>query len=95
VVRSPHPLRLDVDRSIAFFAGRLGFAERWRHAEDGRTLVAQVDRTGCELILSSQEPEKTGRGRMFIPLNVAVLEEVRSELETGESRSRTAAEATV
>lgn len=71
----------DVDRSIAFFAGRLGFAESWRHAEDGTTLVAEVDRNGCELILSSQEPEKTGRGRMFISLDVAVLDEVRAELE--------------
>jgi catechol 2,3-dioxygenase-like lactoylglutathione lyase family enzyme len=71
----------DVDRAIAFFAGRLGFAERWRHAEDGKVLVAQVDRSGAELILCSQEPERTGRGRMFISLDFAVLEEVRSELE--------------
>ena len=71
----------DVDRAIAFYTARLGFAEHWRHAEDDVTLVAQVDRSDCELILSSQEPEKTGRGRMFISLDVAVLEAVRSELE--------------
>jgi catechol 2,3-dioxygenase-like lactoylglutathione lyase family enzyme len=71
----------DVDRSIAFYTERLGFAEHWRHQEEGTTLVAQVDRSECELILSSQEPEKTGRGRMFISLDLEVLEAVRSELE--------------
>ncbi len=71
----------DVDRSIGFFVGRLGFAEHWRHADNGKTIVAQVDRSDCELILCSQEPEKTGRGRMFISLDLTVLEEVRSELE--------------
>jgi len=34
-----------------------------------------------ELTLSWQEPGKTGRGRMFISLDLAILEEVRSELE--------------
>ena len=71
----------DVDRSLGFFVGRLGFVERWRYEEGGKRLVAQVDRSGCELILSSQEPDKTGRGRMFISLDVIVLEEVRAELE--------------
>lgn len=71
----------DVDRSIAFYTDRLGFAEHWRHEMGGVTLVAQVDRSECELILSSQEPDKTGRGRMFISLDVEVLEAVRSELE--------------
>ena len=71
----------DVERSIAFFTEQLGFTEHWRHAEVGKTLVAQVDRSGCELILSSQEPANTGRGRMFISLDLAVLEQVRVELE--------------
>ena len=63
------------------YVGQLGFEEHWRHEDAGNTLVAQVDRRGCELILSSQEPDKTGRGRMFISLDVAVLEAVRVELE--------------
>ncbi|HTE50960.1 MAG TPA: glyoxalase superfamily protein [Kofleriaceae bacterium] len=71
----------DMDRSIAFYVGQLGFEEHWRHEDAGNTLVAQVDRRGCELILSSQEPDKTGRGRIFISLDVAVLEAVRVELE--------------
>src|SRR5687768_1416453 len=71
----------DMGRSIDFYVGRLGFKERWRHEDAGETLVAQVDRRSCELILSSQEPDRTGRGRMFISLDVAALEAVRAELE--------------
>jgi catechol 2,3-dioxygenase-like lactoylglutathione lyase family enzyme len=71
----------DMDRSLAFYVGKLGFEERWRHEDAGKTLVAQVDRRTCELILSSQEPDRTGRGRMFISLEVAALEAVRAELE--------------
>ena len=71
----------DMDRSLAFYVDQLGFAEHWRHEHDGRTIVAQVDRQDCELILSSQEPDRTGRGRMFISLDLAVLEAVRRELE--------------
>jgi catechol 2,3-dioxygenase-like lactoylglutathione lyase family enzyme len=71
----------DMGRSIDFYVGRLGFKERWRHEDSGETLVAQVDRRSCELILSSQEPDRTGRGRMFISLDVAALEAVRAELE--------------
>lgn len=71
----------DMDRSIAFYTDKLAFVERWRHQDAGKTLVAQVERGGCELILSSQEPEKTGRGRMFISLNVPMLEAARAEFE--------------
>lgn len=71
----------DMDRSIAFYVGQLGFKEHWRHDHEGKTLVAQVDRQSCELILSSQEPDRTGRGRMFISLEVATLAAVRAELE--------------
>jgi hypothetical protein len=49
---------------------QLGFTSAWRHAEGGKTLVAQVDRQGCALILSCQWPEKVGKGLMFISLNV-------------------------
>jgi hypothetical protein len=40
-----------------------------------------VDRQDCELILSCQEPDRTGRGRVFVSLDVAVLDAVRAELE--------------
>jgi catechol 2,3-dioxygenase-like lactoylglutathione lyase family enzyme len=70
-----------MNRSIAFYVGQLGFEENWRHEEAGVTLVAQVDRASCELILSSQDADRTGRGRMFISLDVSVLGAVRAELE--------------
>jgi catechol 2,3-dioxygenase-like lactoylglutathione lyase family enzyme len=71
----------DVGRSIRFYVDQLGFEERWHHDDEGKRLVAQVDRRGCELILCCQEPEKTGRGRMFISLDVDVLRSIRAELE--------------
>jgi hypothetical protein len=42
-----------------------------------RVWVAQVDRQGCELILSSQWPDKVGKGLMFISLDVGVLDSWR------------------
>jgi uncharacterized glyoxalase superfamily protein PhnB len=80
----------NVVASISFYVERLGFTNRWHHDEDGRSVVAQVDRQGCALILSSQWPEKTGKGLMFISLNVepgtreaqiAALDALRAELE--------------
>ena len=43
--------------------------------------VAQVERQGCALILSSQWPDKVGKGPMFISLDVEVLNALRAELE--------------
>ena len=71
----------DLERSLAFYIGKLGFAEAWRHAEDGQTLVAQVDRAGCELILSSQWPDKAGSALIFISLDPDVLAATRAEFE--------------
>ena len=79
-----------VEASLRFYVDRLGFTVAWRHEEDGQTRVAQVDRGSCALILSDQWPEKTGRGLMFISLNVepetndaaiAALDALRAELE--------------
>src|SRR6185295_5886150 len=70
----------DVDRSVDFYANQLGFTRGWRHADGGKTLVAQVDRQGCELILSSQWPDKAGTSLMFISLEAEVLLALRAEL---------------
>jgi uncharacterized glyoxalase superfamily protein PhnB len=61
---------------------RLGFSEVWRHAEDGQLLVAQVDRSGCELILSSQWPDQVGSARIFISLDSDVLAAARADFES-------------
>ena len=80
----------DVEASLRFYVNRLGFSMPWHFEEDGKTFVAQVERQGCALILSSQWPEKIGKGLMFISLNVepqtreaavAALDALRAELE--------------
>jgi len=81
----------DVDASLRFYIDRLGFTSEWRYEEDGRAHVAQVERQGCVLILANSWPEKTGKGLMFISLNVepatpeaatAALDTLRAELQT-------------
>jgi len=71
----------DIDRSVDFYGQQLDFTESWRYEEDGKAYVAQVDHLGCELILSSQWPDKVGNGLMFISLDPGVLDALRVELE--------------
>ena len=80
----------DVEASLRFYVNRLGFTSPWRYDEDGKAYVAQVERDGCALILSCQWPAKTGKGLVFISLNVepptheaavGALDALRAELE--------------
>jgi catechol 2,3-dioxygenase-like lactoylglutathione lyase family enzyme len=77
----------DVEASLRFYVNQLGFTSPWRHDEDGKAHVAQVERQGCALILARSWPENTGKGLMFISLNaepetqVAALDALRAELE--------------
>jgi catechol 2,3-dioxygenase-like lactoylglutathione lyase family enzyme len=71
----------DVERSVDFYVRSLGFSEAWRHADDERLLVAQVDRDGCELILSCQWPDRNGHGLIFISLDSDTLAAARAEFE--------------
>jgi uncharacterized glyoxalase superfamily protein PhnB len=80
----------NVAASLRFYVERLAFTSPWRHDEDGKLVVAQVDRQGCALILSSQWPEKVGKGLIFVTLDVgaepreaqvAALDALRAELE--------------
>jgi uncharacterized glyoxalase superfamily protein PhnB len=71
----------EIGRSVDFYGEQLGFAESWRYEEEGKALVAQVERQGCELILSSQWPTKAGTGLVFISLDLEVLMALRAELE--------------
>lgn len=72
---------MDIDRSVDFYVKKLGFTENWRYEDEGKAFVAQVARRGCELILSSQWPDKVGSALMFIALDFDVLEALRTELE--------------
>ena len=80
----------DVDASLRFYIDKLGFTSPWRYEADGQVFVAQVERQGAAMILSSQWPEKVGKGLMFISLNVephsheasvAAVDALRRELE--------------
>ncbi len=70
-----------VERSIAFYTEKLGFTESSRYEEEGKILVAQVDREDCEILLNCQQPEKTGRSRMFISIDIGPLQALRAEFE--------------
>ena len=79
-----------VEAALRFYVDRLGFTVSWRYEEDGGARVAQVERTGCALILSDQWPEKAGKGLIFISLNVepethedevAAVDALRAELK--------------
>jgi catechol 2,3-dioxygenase-like lactoylglutathione lyase family enzyme len=71
----------DVGRSVDFYVNQLGFTRAWSYDEEGKPLVAQVDRQGCALILSSQWPAKVGSALMFISLDPDVLHALRAELK--------------
>jgi catechol 2,3-dioxygenase-like lactoylglutathione lyase family enzyme len=71
-----------VERSLRFYVDKLGFTETWRHSDEDQTLVAQVDRSSCELILSSQWPDKNGSGLIFVSLDRQVLVAARAEFES-------------
>lgn len=71
----------DVTHSLAFYTGALGFTENWRHAEDGKLLVAEIGRDGCEMILSCQWPEKNGHALTFISLDSGMLDALRTGIE--------------
>lgn len=72
----------DVVASVAFYTEQLGFREVWRFEPPGeKPLLSQVDRDGCELILSCRWPDKAGGGVMWISLDEDVLVALRAELE--------------
>jgi catechol 2,3-dioxygenase-like lactoylglutathione lyase family enzyme len=71
----------DVDRSVDFYVKQLGFTQAWRYSESGKAWVAQVERPGCELMLTSKWPQKAGKGLMFISLDAEPLNALRDELE--------------
>jgi catechol 2,3-dioxygenase-like lactoylglutathione lyase family enzyme len=74
----------DVPASIAFYRDKLGFTEEWKFEDGGVPFVAQVERDGCEIIFSSQWPEKRGKGLLFVSLGDGSLETMnaaRADLE--------------
>jgi uncharacterized glyoxalase superfamily protein PhnB len=79
----------DVDHTLDFYVNRLGFTQGWRFEDEGKARVAQVDRQGCALIVSSQWPDKVGKGLIFISLNInAPPDNLGAEVEAALDRLR-------
>ncbi|HEX8792797.1 MAG TPA: glyoxalase superfamily protein [Polyangiaceae bacterium] len=64
----------DVSASLRFYVDRLGFTSPWNYEEDGKVVVAQVEREGCALLLTSHWPERVGKGLVFVSLDVEPAE---------------------
>lgn len=68
----------DVQRAIDFYVGKLGFVKKW-HEADGKGTVCQVDRGGCEIILS-QDAARKDRARLFLELTREGVDELQREI---------------
>lgn len=69
----------DVDRAVRFYVDLLGFAESNRYEENGVALVGEVTREDCTILFNCQQPEKTGRGRLFVSLDPEPFAALRTE----------------
>lgn len=68
--------------SVEFYCDKLGFTEAWRHEENSRLLIAQVDRDGTQLILTEQWAAKAGGEVMFVELkDDAAVDALKAELQ--------------
>lgn len=70
----------DAQRSLDFYSAKLGFTEAWRHEHEGQLLIVQMDRAGCELILTQQWPDKAGGGLTFVSVDKEHQTALRAEL---------------
>ena len=70
----------DVERAVAFYVDKLGFVAGSSYSHEGRLLVADVSRSDCALLLNSQQPDKVGKGRMFISLDPEPFKALQAEL---------------
>ena len=68
----------DVNRALDFYVNALGFEKSW-HEGDGAGGVCQVNRGECEIILC-EDATRPDRGRLFVELTAAALEDFRREL---------------
>ena len=69
----------DIQRTIDFYVGKLGFVKKW-HEADGKGTVCQVDRGGCEIILC-QDPRRKTPARVFLELSRAGVDQLLKEVE--------------
>ncbi len=67
----------DIQRSLEFYVGKLGFEKQW-HEADGKGGVCQVHRAGCEIILC-EDAGRHDRGRLFVELTREAFDELLRE----------------
>lgn len=72
----------DIQQAAEFYVPRLGFAKKW-HESDGKGTVCQVDRGGCEIILS-EDKTRTDRTRLFLELSRKAVDELLMEVKNRE-----------
>ena len=70
----------DAESSLGFYKEKLGCSVDWNYQEEGRAFVCQVSRPGFELILC-QNPDKAGKGRVFIAVDSKQEADLRKEIE--------------
>jgi catechol 2,3-dioxygenase-like lactoylglutathione lyase family enzyme len=68
----------DIQRASAFYVSMLGFSKKW-HEADGKGIVCQVDRGGCEIILC-EDAARTDRSRVFLELSKEGVEQLLQEV---------------
>ncbi|HET9160288.1 MAG TPA: glyoxalase superfamily protein [Caulobacteraceae bacterium] len=71
----------DVLAARCFYVDKLGFVESWRYAEADEVLIVQVERSGCELILTEQWPDRAGSAVVFVSLDPEVQGKVLAAIE--------------
>ena len=68
----------NLQAALRFYIDMLGFRKKW-HSADGKGTVCQVDRGECEIILC-EDPARQDKGRLFVELNRAGMDELRREI---------------
>src|SRR5262249_61976107 len=67
--------------AAAFYADMLGFTVNWRHDEAGRTWAAGISRDDCGLLLHSQQPDRVGKGVIYLAFGAAEYDVLRADLQ--------------
>jgi len=70
----------NMDKSLHHYCDLLGFKQVWQYEENKITLVTQVSRGECELILAGNL-DRIGTGRVLISLNDTEMEKIETEIE--------------
>jgi uncharacterized glyoxalase superfamily protein PhnB len=70
---------VDIGKSLGYYCDLLGFEQTWKHEENGRITVTQVNKGEFEIILS-EELDRVGQARVFIALEAAELENLQQAI---------------